>query len=180
MGRPKHRVVVGGRELAGRVGDALRTAGCHPVFQVGVDDPVAGLEFVPDRWPGAGPVGGIITALEHLEQWRTTGGGGPDEILVAACDLPDLDATTLELLRAHPFPPSAGAVGAVAGGHLVPVARWRVSTRGRLVPAFEAGLRSWWGALDAVGAATVEVPTITTGDLDTPGDLARWSDSVIP
>lgn len=178
MGGPKHRMIVGDRELAARVADALEGAGCRPLIQVGAGDPVPGVPFVLDRWPGSGPVGGIITALTHLERHLTGDDEQIVEAVIAACDLPDLDRATVELLLARPLTPGVGCIGAVAAGHHVPLTRWRVSTRERLEAAFESGLRSWRDALELVGADLVEVPASTTSDLDSPGDLARWSDSV--
>jgi molybdenum cofactor guanylyltransferase len=40
---------------------------------------VDGVEFVADRWPGAGPVGGMLTALEAVAN---------GSVLVLACDYP--------------------------------------------------------------------------------------------
>lgn len=180
MGGPKHRLVVGGRELAGRVAEALRDAGCRPVVQVGSVDPTPGYPSVADRWPGEGPVGGIITALAHLRtaDHGSIGPGPIDEVVIAACDLPGLDAATVERLLEHPMADAVGALGAVTAGYPVPLARWRTARLAQLERAFDAGLRSWRAALDLVGAELIEVPSATTVDVDSPGDLARWSDSV--
>lgn len=171
MGRPKHRLVIDGRELARTVADALVEAGCAPVVQVGGDDPTPGVAWIPDRWPGQGPVGGMLSAL-------AAAGGGVDEVLVAACDLPDLDAPTVRRLLDHPIGPHAGAVGALAGGVHVPIARWRVDRLVQLEQAFDSGLRSWRSALELVGAEAVELPVGPTTDVDTPDDVARRSGSV--
>lgn len=175
MGRPKHRLVVGGRELARTVAEALGGAGCDPVWQVGGDDPVPGVPALADRWPGEGPLGGVLTVLD------AAAATSPDiaAVVVAACDLPGLDSATVAGLVHHRASSGAGAVGAVADGDLVALARWHVDRRHELTAAFEAGLRSWRGGLEVVGAEMVAVPSTTTVDLDTPADLARWSASVI-
>ena len=55
------------------------------------------LEVIEDRWPGEGPLGGIITALQHttatdsLAQWN----------LILSCDMPFLTAEWLEFLVAR-------------------------------------------------------------------------------
>ena len=41
-----------------------------------------GSRVVDDRWPGEGPLGGVLTALLDVD----------GDVVVAACDLPDLDA----------------------------------------------------------------------------------------
>jgi molybdenum cofactor guanylyltransferase len=80
MGRDKALLVVDGVPMVRRVVDAARTAGASSVLCVGspltpggralVAD-AAGVPAVEDRWPGKGPLGGIVTALGAL--------GAPDE-----------------------------------------------------------------------------------------------------
>lgn len=176
MGGPKHRLVIGGRELAAHVAEVLAGAGCRPVIQVGGADPTPGIPFVVDRWPGEGPVGGIITALGHLDRVDEP----VTDVVVAACDLPALDVATVGAILRVPLREGVGAASAVADGRHVALARWRIDRRAELEAAFVGGLRSWRAALELVGAVSVEVPTVTTADVDTPGELRRWSDSVRP
>jgi molybdenum cofactor guanylyltransferase len=91
MGRDKAFVEVGGRPMVGRVADALVAAGCSPVHAIGGDaDRLRrlGIEMVADRFPGLGPLGGIVTAL--LATRLPT--------VVVATDLAWLDADTIRLL----------------------------------------------------------------------------------
>jgi molybdopterin-guanine dinucleotide biosynthesis protein A len=70
MGRPKATIEVGGLAMATRAAAALRGAGLGPIWLVGGEPEVAnglGLEWFGDRWPGEGPLGGVITALHRLD-----------------------------------------------------------------------------------------------------------------
>ena len=88
MGTDKAFVAVDGRPMAIAVADALWEAGCQPVECQGGD--LAGLASIgldgfADEQPDGGPVAAVRTASSRH--------GGP--IVVAACDLPFLDATTV-------------------------------------------------------------------------------------
>ena len=91
MGADKAFVVVDGRPMVVAVADALWEGGCSPVECQGGDvERLAGLGMTafPDTRPGTGPVAAIVDALER------TG----DTVVVAACDLPGLDAATVREL----------------------------------------------------------------------------------
>jgi len=71
---------------------ALEAAGLIPVTVVGGDQVATealGYRFLADRFPGEGPLGGIITALSSLES---------PLIAVLAGDLPDPDPHALSVL----------------------------------------------------------------------------------
>jgi molybdopterin-guanine dinucleotide biosynthesis protein A len=61
------------------------------------------LEILDDRWPGEGPLGGIITALQH----SVTADPGYRWNLILSCDMPLLTHEWLEFLvdRARASPP---------------------------------------------------------------------------
>jgi molybdopterin-guanine dinucleotide biosynthesis protein A len=66
MGVDKATIPVDGVAMARRVADALAAAGCSPVSAIGGDPAELGrlgLDTVIDRYPGDGPLGGILTAL---------------------------------------------------------------------------------------------------------------------
>ena len=60
-------------------------------------DLAANLQIIEDLWPGEGPLGGIITALQHTPardcsvEWN----------LILSCDMPFLTAEWLQFLVAH-------------------------------------------------------------------------------
>ena len=65
MGRPKALIEVDGAPMVVRVATALGAAGCTPVRLIGATRcrRTSGITLVEDRWPGEGPLGGVITAL---------------------------------------------------------------------------------------------------------------------
>ncbi|WP_035244395.1 molybdenum cofactor guanylyltransferase [Desulfonatronovibrio hydrogenovorans] len=79
LGRDKARVLVQGRTLLQKMLD-LAGEFCSRTFVVGRNPGLHGLkaEWMLDKTPGIGPMGGIITALENLDK----------PCLVLACDLP--------------------------------------------------------------------------------------------
>ena len=152
MGRDKALLEVGGRALAVVAATALRTAGAAEVLAVGGD--VAGLsslglDVVADTHPGAGPLGGILTALEAA---------GSEEVVVLACDLPGVDATSVYLvLRALRADPTAAVAWPEHDGRLhVLHAAWRRSLAlPVLEAAFASGERSVRRAASTLSAVTV-------------------------
>jgi molybdenum cofactor guanylyltransferase len=89
MGTDKALIEIDGVALVTRAVDALTIAGADPVVVVGGDaDALAtlGLRHVADEWPGEGPLGGIITALEAL---------AADVVMVLSCDLTDAAAVAV-------------------------------------------------------------------------------------
>jgi len=89
----KGTLVVGSSTIVDRQLEALREV-ADTVFVVGRDDPAwtsRGLQVIPDDVPGAGPLGGIYTAIVHSPCDRT---------LVVACDMPFVSAALLRRLAA--------------------------------------------------------------------------------
>jgi molybdopterin-guanine dinucleotide biosynthesis protein A len=116
---------------------------------------------VADRWPGEGPVGGVLTALRHLA------GTDADSVVVAACDLVTL---------------TAGAVGAVASAAPADVViadsgrpepmlgRWAVDAADAVEAAF-ATERSLLAVATALGATSVAVDPVAMRNANEPADL---------
>ncbi|MGE0490916.1 MAG: molybdenum cofactor guanylyltransferase [Vulcanimicrobiota bacterium] len=94
LGGPKAEVLLAGKAMLDHVLAPLRTC-CQRVVLVGDHQQSAasrGLESLPDLYPGEGPVGGILTALEATEAaW----------LLCVAVDLPLLRPELLALLCAR-------------------------------------------------------------------------------
>ena len=91
MGRDKAGLQLGGQALIERVLAALRPLDC-PSFVVArqaTDHAHLDLPVCPDLFPGAGPLGGLCTALQHT---------ATPALLLLACDLPFLTAEFLRFL----------------------------------------------------------------------------------
>ncbi|TML12241.1 MAG: hypothetical protein E6G39_12150 [Actinobacteria bacterium] len=70
MGRDKALIEVAGEPLVQRVARALTAAGAERVVVIGGDRrriEALGLEVVADRFPGEGPLGGVLTAMSAID-----------------------------------------------------------------------------------------------------------------
>ncbi len=168
MGTDKALLTLGGVAFVRRVVDAVVAAGARQIVAVGGDaDRMAplGIEVVPDRWPGEGPLGGLITALD----WS------PEEVVVVAgCDQTWLDATSVgRLVEALDRDHAADAALPVAEGRPQPLpgAYRRRSVAARRA-AFDAGELALAAGLERV-VAVAGLDPARLRDFDTPEDLDR-------
>jgi molybdenum cofactor guanylyltransferase len=97
-----------------------------------------GLEIVEDRWPGEGPLGGIITALEHeavsvaRAEWN----------LILSCDMPFLTSEWLGFLAERSAKSKAQVVLPHSAHGPEPLcACYRTDAAPALRTAFESGIR---------------------------------------
>ncbi len=167
MGRDKAFVPFGGVPMARRVADVLVSAGCDPVVAVGGDAAglaALGLGCVPDGWPGEGPVGGVLTALEH---WPDA-----DAVVVVACDLPRLGAATIEsLIAALDGDAEALAAVAVTDRDEPLCVAWRPAASTVVRAALDAGERRLHRVLSTALCARVPVDLQDLANVNTPSDL---------
>lgn len=158
MGRDKALLLFDGVPMASRVASALRAGGCDPVVAIGGDvAALAQLELatVTDGWPGEGPLGGVITALEHFSECTPI---TPEIVVVAACDLPRLSAATVAALVQALImgAPTVDVAMATTDREQPMCAAWRPHASAWLSAEFVAGGRR---LLDAV--ATMQVVNVT-------------------
>ncbi len=170
MGSDKAKLEFGGRSLlavlASRLGDlfdAVRVVGGSE--EVRAED--AGLSasafrWIPDRWPGGGPLGGLCSGLAAVET---------QEAFAAACDMPLLDPDVVRALR-----PGGGWRAdvrvLVAGGRSHPLhAFYRVACLPRLERAFVGGVRSLHEALAGLAVEDVEL----SGALAARAERSAWN-----
>ena len=111
-----------------------------------------GVRVVEDRWPGEGPLGGIITALmdAHAQNHRDTW------CLIVGCDMPFLTGEWLTYLRDRAFASSAAVVTPQSANGLEPLCScWRTGATGALQYAFEDGIRKVTEAMKRVSMEVV-------------------------
>jgi molybdopterin-guanine dinucleotide biosynthesis protein A len=156
MGVDKATVTIDGRPMVARVVAALDDAGSLRTVVVGGDRATMtglGLVHVADRWPGAGPLGGIATALAELATRQ-------EVVVVLACDLiaPDPAAIGRTVAALDADPDADVAVPDVGGRRQWLHASWR----GRAGPALEAALTGGERAIHrAVAGQRLTVATVT-------------------
>jgi len=168
MGRPKPFVQVDGVAMARRVADALLAGGCSAVVAVG-GDPEAietiGLDTIPDGWPGEGPLGAVVTALE------TAGARGFVRLVVAPCDLPFVDPASVAGLLAV-----EGDVVVAEADRVQPLlSAWSPTLAARLGAEFAGGERRILSVLDRLPTPPVRVtvPAAVLVNVNGPGDLPQ-------
>ena len=140
FGRDKALVEFDGEPLISRLCRVLQSATTSNVRIVG--DPAkyghSGIECIADRWPGEGPLGGIVTALEASD-------ASPERSswsLIIGCDMPFLTNDWLRYLAARGTASKAEVVVPESNYGLEPLCTcWRMSAAPVLKRAFNGGVR---------------------------------------
>lgn len=154
--------------MAARVAEALRDSGCDPVIAIGGDFKALqalGLAMVADRWPGEGPLGGVITALGQFPEHEA--------VVVVACDLPKLSAATVAMLvdGLLQAPASADVAMAVTDRQQYLCAAWRPGAGAQLSAMFAGGGRRLLDALSNLRVVEVVVDATQLINVNTAADL---------
>lgn len=140
FGRDKALVDFGGQPLIARLGRILQAAVGANVGIVGDAEKYGhlGVECITDRWPGEGPLGGIITALRASE----TSANESSWSLIISCDMPFLTLDWLRHIIERALASKSDVVMAESHYGLEPLAAcWRASAASALARAFESGTR---------------------------------------
>jgi rhodanese-related sulfurtransferase/molybdopterin-guanine dinucleotide biosynthesis protein A len=160
----------------------MTDAGCRPVWCQGGDPDrlgEIGLTVKPDRVLHEGPLAAIVDALRRSSDEH---GGTDDLVVIAACDLPGVDAATIATLLAvageNPQAPLVVAAGTDGGAHLLGV--WRTDAAEQLSALVDAGHRSYRSAVAALGAVIVVVDPTSVDNVNTPSDLVAAQRGVGP
>ncbi len=139
FGRDKALVEIDGEPMLARMIELLRGVPMAVKMIAGRRKYEAfGVEMVEDRWPGEGPLGGIITALKDSAKCAT-----PCEWnLILSCDMPFLTRDWIAFLCERARNSDAQVVLAHSKHGPEPLcACWRTDARETLRAAFERGVR---------------------------------------
>jgi molybdenum cofactor guanylyltransferase len=139
FGRDKALVEIGGRTMLLRMHELLgRVAGKVTVIATLEKYAGLGFECVADRWPGEGPLGGILTALEDAgarnekSEWS----------LIVSCDMPFLTQDWLRFLANRAAKSNAQVVLPHSASGPEPLcACWQTGAAAKLRSGFERGVR---------------------------------------
>jgi len=97
-----------------------------------------GAEIIEDRWPGEGPLGGIITALEDAAHSASR----PEWNLILSCDMPFLRREWLVFLSGRAAKSTAQVVFPHSASGPEPLcACWQTGAAAKLRSGFERGVR---------------------------------------
>ena len=120
-------------------------------------------EIVVDRWPGEGPLGGILTALLNTAEldanikWN----------LIIGCDMPFLTQEWLEFLCARARKTKSQVVVAESENGLEPLcACWSVDAIPAVQAAFDSGVRKVTEAMKRVPMEVLDESTWKRFDTD--------------
>jgi molybdenum cofactor guanylyltransferase len=152
FGRDKALVCFGAKPLLLEIVELARTCAADVSVVASVNKYThlsADLKSIEDRWPGEGPLGGIITALQQTEatdppaEWN----------LILTCDMPFLTAEWLEFLvaRARASDPETQVILPHSAHGPEPLcACYRTSAADPLKNVFDLGIRKVTQALKQV------------------------------
>jgi molybdopterin-guanine dinucleotide biosynthesis protein A len=139
FGQDKALVEFDGKPMLARMVELLRgVTKCRKVVAVRGKYEAFGVELVEDRWPGEGPFGGIITALEDA----AVSAGRSEWNLILSCDMPFLTREWLGFLTERAAKCETHVVLPHSGHGPEPLcACYRTDAAGALRAAFESGVR---------------------------------------
>ena len=101
-----------------------------------------GVSCIPDQWPGEGPLGGVITALDASACNTATQAPTPTWNLIVGCDMPFLTLEWLTFLVQRAFASSSDVVVPESRHAMEPLcACWRSHANTKLRQAFDRGTR---------------------------------------
>lgn len=154
FGRDKALVEVGGKAMLERIFELLPGVTSRAKLVAAPNKYDAfGAGIVEDRWPGEGPLGGIITALEDAakspseSQWN----------LILSCDMPFLTREWLVFLCERAAKSKAQVVVPHSAHGPEPLcACYRTDAAGALRAAFESGVRKVTQGLQHVSTEVLD------------------------
>lgn len=138
FGSDKSLAEIAGLPMYRRMQDLLRSV-CSDVRVVIASGGAErnGAMVVTDRWPGEGPLGGIITAL-----LMTAEADASEWNLILGCDMPFLTTHWLRYVKERAEGSRAEVIAPESRNGLEPLcAIWRTNAAAKLQTAFDSGVR---------------------------------------
>ena len=167
FGTDKALAELGGKTMLAQTTELVASV-CSEVFIVAAEGkyPGARAPLRADRWPGQGPLGGILTALQSSAQrsaesiWN----------LIVSCDMPFLTRDWLEFLCQRAQRSAAQVAVAESANGLEPLcACWKTTSMPSVQAAFDSGVRK---VSDAMKRLPMEVLDVSVWKrFDTKGRL---------
>lgn len=156
FGTDKALVPLGGKTMLVRACELLEDV-CDEVAIVAGEGKYGdeGWPVLPDRWPGEGPLGGILTALGTMQ------GSPPGEVwaLVTSCDMPFLTREFLVFLKERAMGSHAHVVVPQSSRGLEPLcACWGIRALAGVQSAFDSGVRKVTEAMKRLPMEVLDEP----------------------
>lgn len=108
---------------------------------------------IPDPWPGEGPLGGIIGALQDAATQSPVAAWA----LIVSCDTPFLNSKWLRFLADTAARSNAQVVVPISDGRLEPLcACWRADAAGAITESFASGNRKVTQAMKQLRMETLD------------------------
>ncbi|HET7105183.1 MAG TPA: molybdenum cofactor guanylyltransferase [Candidatus Acidoferrum sp.] len=155
---------------------ALLTPVCKTVRIIAPSEkyPQAPVPIVIDKWPGEGPLGGILTALYHAEDMSRALAAMPGmaeeartHCLIVSCDMPFLRREWLGFLAERGMRGKAEVIVPKSGNGLEPLcACWRTEAAAKIQAAFDGGVRKVTEAMKRLRMEVLDEGTWKRFDTD--------------
>ncbi len=174
FGTDKALVRLGGKTMLERTGELLAGV-CHDVTIVARAEKYADAPWpvLADCWPGEGPLGGILTALNSLraddppDRFFTMVHGPCPFAIILSCDMPFLTKEFLAFLKNRALASRALIVAPERSGRIEPLcACWCAQAAPAIQAAFDAGGRKVTEAMKHVPLEVLDESTWKRFDSD--------------
>jgi molybdopterin-guanine dinucleotide biosynthesis protein A len=164
FGKDKALVELGGKTMLAQTTKLVASV-CSEAIIVAAEGkyPDAPAPLLPDRWPGQGPLGGILTALQS----SALRGSEASWNLIVSCDMPFLTRGWLEFLCQRAERSGAQVVVAESANGLEPLcACWKTASTPGVQAAFNSGVRKVTEAMKRLPMEVLDAPVWKRFDTD--------------
>jgi molybdenum cofactor guanylyltransferase len=164
FGTDKALVQLAGKTMLQRTAELLATV-CNEVSIVAPPQKYENLPWpvLADRWPGQGPLGGILTALLATNNFAAHPGtrdtGHESRCLILSCDMPFLTPEFLAFLWERASLSNAQVVVPESENGLEPLcACWRADAAATIQTVFDSGVRKVTQAMQQLTMEVLDEP----------------------